>query len=415
MEVKPEESFKTDEMSFEKVLSFHMNRILLSDPFDYINNVEKFSDVLYPFFSDEDKTAWNVIDEEEKKIINTTNINKRYGLRHRSLDNIREGFARRKMRVLMGFINNKGWLIDRNVYGDSMPPIGDIDPVFWTWVRKRQLRITKYNQNWLCLVVGPTGGGKSYSAGTIADAMDPSFILSIIRDGIESRVAIGHSEKFLKILNSGKLRSGNVIIFDEAGVGIPSREWWDECNRLVDYVLQTFRHMNLGVIFTTPDMGYIDSHARKVFHDYLECLSINQHEQKVVIKPMQMQNNPQRETIYYKYPRYRGLPMKRMGIIKPPKEFIEVYEPLKVEFSKTLNIEAEETIRRRKTKDQRKKLMDEDLIAVGKAEGLNFNDVYKIMARFECGHHRARRIQAKLGTRKKDIRAKGNTKPLEKS
>ena len=36
-------------------------------------------------------------------------------------------------------------------------------------------RINRYNKNWLCIVCGATGSGKSYTALKIAETVDPNF------------------------------------------------------------------------------------------------------------------------------------------------------------------------------------------------------------------------------------------------
>jgi len=107
----------------------------------------------------------------------------------------------------------------------------------------------------------------------------------------------------MALLNSGELHTGNMIIFDEAGVGIPSREWYSISNKVISYILQTFRRENLGVMFTTPSLDFIDSQARKLFHSYLETKHINREEKYVTLKYMNIQNNPKEGKIYYKYPR----------------------------------------------------------------------------------------------------------------
>jgi hypothetical protein len=386
-------------MNFEKVLSFHLNRILnSSDRPEYINNVEKLEDIIYSFFPQITKDEVDKINADATmRITSAINMSQRGLTMSYSPDQLAEGYARKKLRIFMNFIKMEDWLIEKNAYGEDLSGDEDIDPVFWTWLRKRQLRLITHNQNWLCLVTGGTGSGKSYSAGQIANLMDPTFLPTIIEKGIKSRVAIGRSEDFMRIINDSDIRKGQVVLFDEAGVGIPSREWWDECNRMIDYVMQTFRHMNLGVIFTTPDMGYVDSHARKVFHDYLEAMNIDYAKKQVVLKPLEMQNNPQAGKIYYHYPKYKGATLTRIRIGMPPKEFVDLYEPYKKEFSLTLNREASESIRRSREKDARMKMTDEDIIKICNSENIDMRDKYKIMGRAKIGAERATRIQRSQG------------------
>ena len=192
-------------------------------------------------------------------------------------------------------------------------------------------RIQKRNQNWLAVFTGSTGSGKSYSAMTIAKKLDPTFSID--------RVCFT-PEEFLSLLNSGTLKRGNVIMFDEAGVGIPSREWYTISNKMVNYVLQTFRRENLGVIFTVPSIDFIDAQSRKLFHNYLETKVIHRKKELVEAKFMEMTYDSRFGKTYFKYPRLT--PNSPMGIItsvfipKPNPELIEAYENKKREFAKSL-------------------------------------------------------------------------------
>ena len=195
-------------------------------------------------------------------------------------------------------------------------------------------RLLKRNQNWLAVICGGTGSGKSYSALRLAESLDASFNID--------RVVFGSGE-FMELINSGKLQAGNVIIYDEAGVGIPAREFATLSNRLLMYVAQTFRHRNLGVIFTVPSFSFIDVQARRLLHAYIETLSINRHENVCITKFMNIQVNPRiNDKVYYKYPRFvdeagKIKVIERFRIAKPSKELIKAYELKRCGFTDRLN------------------------------------------------------------------------------
>ena len=125
-----------------------------------------------------------------------------------------------------------------------------------------------------------------------------------------------------KDVKNGKLNKGSMIIFDEAGVSISSRNWFQDVQKDIMFILQSFRHYNIGVIFTTPDRSFVDSQARKLFHDYLEVLKIDFEDNHVIIKPFQLQKNAYKGEVYTKYPWYHGIKMTRMLVPKPSKIFI---------------------------------------------------------------------------------------------
>jgi len=102
---------------------------------------------------------------------------------------------------------------------------------------------------------GDHGSGKSYSALTLAKALDPNFTVDNV---------VFTSEDFFKL--SKEASPGDVIIFDEAGANLPPERWWDTMSLLLDKWLQVFRYRNLVVIFTAYGLEDILKKARKRFH-----------------------------------------------------------------------------------------------------------------------------------------------------
>jgi len=155
-------------------------------------------------------------------------------------------------------------------------------------------RLLVKNKNWMCVVCGQTGSGKSYAGLTLAQQIDPNFSADNI---------VFTPSEFMALMNSGKLQKGSAIIFDEAGVGIGAREFASMSNRLMMFVAQTFRFKNYAVIFTVPAFSMIDAQARKLIHAYVETLSINRRNKLCRTKFMNVQVNPRfNDKIYMKYP-----------------------------------------------------------------------------------------------------------------
>jgi len=203
-------------------------------------------------------------------------------------------------------------------------------------IRKR----IKRNKNFLCVVCGETGSGKSFSTIKMAEDFDPNFSLDNL---------VFNAKDFMKVVQRAK--KGSVIIFDEAGVGMPSREWMTQSNRLLSFVIQTFRHKNLIVYFTVPDFGMVDAQARKLFHCYMQTCGINESKKICYLKPLFIQNNPKMGKLYYKYPKvFNGgnlLKIKRMGVSLPSKWLISQYEAKKKAFTNELNKGVQLTIKDR--------------------------------------------------------------------
>ena len=107
------------------------------------------------------------------------------------------------------------------------------DPFVIQEIRKRFER----NKNWLAVCCGETGSGKSYSALHIAETIDPSF---------NAKRVVWSVQEFLALLNTDTLKRGNMIVFDEAGVG--SEKPIHSDSRLVQYFQQ-------GVFISTPNVS----------------------------------------------------------------------------------------------------------------------------------------------------------------
>ena len=214
-------------------------------------------------------------------------------------------------------------------------------------------RMHKENKNWLCIICGGTGTGKSYTALRLASLLDPEFNVERV---------VFSAEEFMELLNSRKLKRGNIIIWDEAGcgTGLAAREWLSISNKAIDYVLQSFRHLGIGVIMTVPSLNFIDAHARQLFHTFIRTVNIIKENNICIIKWYNIQNNPKEGENYYKYPRFNSQRFIKNRIFRveyiyvkmPEKGLIEEYEKKKVEFSQSLRLKVENDIKGIENKKQ---------------------------------------------------------------
>lgn len=199
------------------------------------------------------------------------------------------------------------------------------------FIRRTKNRMIFQNKNWIGLTCGGTGSGKSYSALTIAYQLC----------GNRLRYVFSAKDFMILLNNPEDLQRGDIIMFDEAGVGLGARDWNSVQNKLFGSILQTFRNMNVGVIFTTPDLSYIDVQARKLLHNYMETVGIDTEKKLAVIKVYDVQNNSRYGKIYYKHPRYltRGgvRQLKFIAVTLPPEKIVKEYEAAKSRFTKQLN------------------------------------------------------------------------------
>jgi hypothetical protein len=209
------------------------------------------------------------------------------------------------------------------------------------------------NQNFLLICCGATGTGKSYASLSKAEDIQPGFPIENV---------VFTAEEFMNRINSGDLKNGDVLVWDEAGVGIPSKEWYSISNKAINYVFQTFRNMNLVVIMTTPSFDYVDSGIRKLFHGYMETQKVIKSKRVCRVKFYNVTFNPKWGKIYWKRPRVfikgKLRTVNFLDIKKPSVKLVNAYERKKLEFTKNLNTEVKENIDKSKHKQEAQKPFD---------------------------------------------------------
>lgn len=191
-------------------------------------------------------------------------------------------------------------------------------------------RVKERNQNFLCLIVGATGSGKTYASLKLCEALDPSFNIS--------RVAFTPTEFMALVNDYEKVKNGSAIIFDEFGVSMSSRDSMSKVNKLLSYCVQTFRNRNLIVIFTVPSMSFIDKHVRSMIHALFVTSRIRRVSKEVILKPHFVKVN--QYTGDYTLPYLtndEGQKISVMAVSEPSKQLIDDYEIKKISFTKKLN------------------------------------------------------------------------------
>jgi len=255
---------------------------------------------------------------------------------------------------------------------------------------QKRYRINKLNKNWLCAICGDTGSGKSYSALSMGYMIGGAVY------------TVFNPKEFLQVLNNPKIKRGDVIIFDEAGVGMSSRDWYKVQNKVLGAVLQTFRNMNVAVIFTMPNISFIDTQARKLFHNFMETAFIDFEKEMATLKIFDVQVNNRIDKTYYKYPKFnigfKEYTLKSIGIPKPSDNAILNYEKKKKAYTKALNREALEQITGGKTEDVD---IVSEIIKNKKAylkdyAGRQIIDRDRIASDFKVGIHTATRLKKEV-------------------
>jgi ABC-type dipeptide/oligopeptide/nickel transport system ATPase component len=218
-------------------------------------------------------------------------------------------------------------------------------------VQRIKDRLLKQNKNVLIMIVGSTGSGKSYSAIKLAQTINPNFDVKVH--------LVFSGRDFIKLLNSGTLKRGDVICWDEAGVGIGARNWSTDENKKAVEVLQTFRHLNLCVIFTCPDVRFVDINVRRLYHWLFETVSIDYKNNLCKLKPLTIQVNYRFGKEYYKYPRTRDrngriIKITSLEVSRIDKDTERKYEDMKNKFTEELNLAFEKHLEMKEDKRTKK-------------------------------------------------------------
>ncbi len=125
-------------------------------------------------------------------------------------------------------------------------------------------RVLTKDRDWVMVVDGEEGVGKSVLAQQIAKYLDPNFSLKNIAFT---------SDDFLRIVKDPKTKKGTAIILDEAFSAASSRSSLSEVNRAMIGVATEMRQKNLFIIFCIPSFFDLDRYfalwrCRALFHVY---------------------------------------------------------------------------------------------------------------------------------------------------
>lgn len=259
-------------------------------------------------------------------------------------------------------------------------------------------RILKQNKNALIVVLGDTGSAKSCNSIGVCLAFDPSFN--------PKRIAHMTGESFMDVLTQKGLRRGKAIMWDDVGKGLKAREFYEMINRIITDILQTFRIRGLLVVFTVPDMSFIDTIARKLFHYQMETVMIDFKNKYAICKFFEIQINRRMGKAYYKYPRViingEKKTITRLRIKLPPKELLREYEKDKRKAYSKLEIKTKKTIQKIEEKAFKKLMGDGEIIndVIRRADDFlktynkrTFVDPFLIMAEYDVGRGTANKIK----------------------
>jgi len=226
--------------------------------------------------------------------------------------------------------------------------------ILLTYLKSIYQSVHYMKYNFLGITTGKHRVGKSVDTVLICSILDKTFY-----PNLEDRV-VYFPEQFMKALKDLAKKNivGGAIVWDEAGVGIPARSWYDMSNKSINFVTQVMGYLRPIIYFVTQDMTYIDSQPRKLFHSFYECYRNSSDHN--FIKPFNLYYDKKSGKIYYNYPRINRViedvigttvKLKRIKVQKPPTELIDRYEQHSFDFKDRIMAQMEERISRFDTEE----------------------------------------------------------------
>ena len=215
-----------------------------------------------------------------------------------------------------------------------------------SWIRWAHHRVINKNQNNLITIVGATGSGKTYFGLSFAEKLAN-------KNKVDFNIThvVFSLPDLMSLINSEKLKRGSVVLFDEPQISISNRDFQSKANKVFNYLLSTFRHLNYTLLFCTPYEDLLDKSTRKLFHAKLLMQSINIKNKTSTVRPYLIEYNSKLGKFYEKFLRvkykpkgcniYMMKPLKRWTLPIASSELLVQYEKKKRAFTKELNIEIE--------------------------------------------------------------------------
>lgn len=211
------------------------------------------------------------------------------------------------------------------------------EATYITWAKKR----IENNLNLIGFFQGPTGSGKTWSAIAYAEDIDPTF---------ESRQIVFDFQGLMNVINADwfKEKEWRIIILDEPQVTMSNRAWQSLTNRLMNYLLSTFRHQNIILLLCAPYTDFLDNQSMKLLHVVFECKGVKQESNMSILRPRIQQYNPHKKRMYphqlYVLHPDGSYPMDLWEIERPSMHLIQEYEQMKQDFTYKLNKSIEDQL-----------------------------------------------------------------------
>jgi hypothetical protein len=238
------------------------------------------------------------------------------------------------------------------------------------------------NRNYCVAAVGRVGTGKTYSAIRLATQLQPGFTIDNILFDIPTLLDKVYKEE---------VKAGEVLIFDEAGISASNREsYMNKFNKAMSFLLQTWRHRQIILIITTPNIAYIDAGTRKMFDAIMECKKVVKSRKVVQVSWKFLQTNTQSGKTYYHNAKTNDMENLQLEVGKPGIKILRKYEKKKKEFTDKLYKDLKGTLIETKELDDKREIRR---CPECKSMLTRFNVTEEKMNCRQCGHKWLREVK----------------------
>lgn len=141
-----------------------------------------------------------------------------------------------------------------------------VAPTIRTHLEKVKDRVINHDADFVIVLDGEEGSGKSVLAQQLASVLDPNFNID--------KIAF-NAEEFMNLVRNPERKAGDCIILDEAFAGLNARQSLSKINRAVVGLATEMRQLNLFCIIVLPSFFDLDRYfalwrCRALFHVYID-------------------------------------------------------------------------------------------------------------------------------------------------
>jgi hypothetical protein len=216
------------------------------------------------------------------------------------------------------------------------------------WIARKTI---KENSNFIGTWLGRPGCGKSYGALRFCETISR---LTNQQFSVKDNVVFGIDPFIAKVVElndrreKGEVINGTCILYDEAGVSMDNRQWWDKTHKSMNDVMETFRHLNLVVMITVPARDNLDKKLKYLAHGSFQ--PIKKSEGYSIVKFIEYNNNPLFDIEMKTYLKVRHhnwtVKIKTIKVPLPSLKLRNDYEKAQREFKGNLGINSLANIRK---------------------------------------------------------------------